>query len=121
MVDVKRVGRPKATGKKTNVISLEAARKERDWTRMAYPAGSLDVDWTGVQRFCAADEHGQLIPALTDRIALSAKAEVQVRDIFWRYGLRQMPATWGELEGNWTTAGVLRCGSYASRQMSRRP
>jgi hypothetical protein len=93
MVEVKRARKSKAADKKTNVISLEAARKERDWKRMAYPAGSFDVDWARVQRFCAVDEQGQLVRALSDRIALSAIAEAQVRGIFWRYGLRQMPAT----------------------------
>jgi hypothetical protein len=92
---------------KTNVVSLAAARMERDWRKMAFPAGSLDVDCTGVRRFCAVDEQGQFVLALNDRIALSAEAETQVRQIFWRYGLRQLPATWGELLGNWKYCRLL--------------
>lgn len=107
MAEVKGVGKPKVTKKKTNIVSLEAARKERDWTRMAYPKGTFDVDWEGVQRFCAVDEQGHFVRALSDRIALSAETERQVRSIFWRYGLRRMPATWAELEGNWNYCRLL--------------
>lgn len=107
VAEVKRVGKPKFKDKKTNVISLDAARKEREWQRLAHPTGSLDVDWAGVQRFCSVDEYGQFVRALGDQIVLSAKAEAQVRSIFWRHGLRQMPGTWGELEGNWNYCRLL--------------
>lgn len=91
----------------TSVISLASARMERDWKKMAYAAGSVDIDFKDVERFCGMDENGTYVLTLGDRIVLGARARIQVRNLFWRYGLQQMPTTWGELRGNWKYCQLL--------------
>jgi hypothetical protein len=105
--DVSAASRLAAVAPDTNVISLASARMERDWKKMAYAAGSIDIDFKDVERFCGMDENGAYVLALGDRIVLGARARIQVRNLFWRYGLQQMPTTWGELRGNWKYCQLL--------------
>lgn len=105
--DVSPASKLAAVAPDTNVISLASARMERDWKKMAYAAGSVDIDFKDVERFCGIDENGAYVLTLGDRIVLGGQAGIQVRNLFWRYGLRQMPTTWGELRGNWNYCRLL--------------
>ena len=51
-------------------------------------------------RRSARDENNEFVDNLSDPVELGPRAHLQVRQVFWRCGLRQMPATWGELVGN---------------------
>ena len=91
----------------SNVICLQSARLEKQSQAVAYSAGGLDIDFSDVERLYSPAVSG--IPELsgTDRIVLGARAQTQVRALFWGYGLRQMPQTWCELEGNWNYCRLL--------------
>ena len=105
--DVSPASKLAAVAPDTSVISLASARMERDWKKMAYAAGSVDIDFKDVERFCGMDENGAYVLTLGDRIVLGGQSGIQVRNLFWRYGLRQMPTTWGELRGNWNYCRLL--------------
>jgi len=53
------------------------------------------------------DEDDNFIDSLEDAIVFGGKAELQVRRIFWRFGLQRLPLTWGELMGNLTYCMLL--------------
>lgn len=80
----------------TNVISLGQVRIQK----MADEAGlcaraPVVLDYSDVARYSA--ETG---PADSDPIILGSAAAMQVRRMFWGYGLNTMPETWAELVAN---------------------
>jgi hypothetical protein len=91
----------------TNIVSLTAERITRASQRQAYRAGAVALDFSDVVRRCERTPAGQFEHRLTDPVELGPTAQLQVRQLFWRCGLRQMPATWGELVGNWNYCRLL--------------
>lgn len=83
-----------------NVISLAAIRSARSASQAAYAGGPLDVDFSDVTRMSLCAEDGAFIDDLNDPVSLGTRAAAQVRTVFWRHGLHQVPATYGELVGN---------------------
>lgn len=90
-----------------NVKSLTSFKAEKMAKAIAYPRGSLNVDFKDITRLQRRGEDGTLLAALTDPVELGASAYVQVRQIFWRHGLERMPDTWGELLGNLSYCQLL--------------
>jgi len=105
----------------TNVISLDAFRQARkSVTPPAAPAlttltqvqqGSaldlpvahpLDIDFSKITRLCEQNEDGSFKHSPTDPIIFEPETELQVRQLFWQFGLRKLPTTFGQLIGNQT-------------------
>jgi hypothetical protein len=85
----------------TQVISFFAHHASQH-SPMLLPASlTLDIDFSDVQRVHEVGNDGTPRLAPDDPVLLGPRAHAQVRELFWHYGLRQIPSTWGELEGNW--------------------
>jgi hypothetical protein len=85
-----------------NVTPISAARKS--WAPTSDGPEILDdffVAFDDVVLYSQQDPQGNYIRDNQDAIELGPRAALQVKHIFWRFGLRRMPQTWGELKGNW--------------------
>lgn len=114
----------------TNVISLDAFRQAPlSTTRPPQPALTtieqfhhavgqfslevMSIDFSKVTRLCAQNPDGSFQHSLEDPVTFTPEVELQIRQIFWRFGLRQLPATWGELFGNQSYCMQLNCWGEA--------
>jgi hypothetical protein len=89
------------------VISLGAARIKKEALAVtAQKLAPVALDYSDIARF--SDESG---PANTDPVQFGPKATMQLRRMFWGYGLRQMPATWAELVANHSYCQLLKLWS----------
>jgi hypothetical protein len=92
-----------------NVIPLFANRNPatRD-TPVATPATvGVTVDFSDIERIYSLGKDGKPVFSLDDPVVLGPRAQLQVRALFWRFALRNVPLTWGELEGNWNYCRML--------------
>lgn len=87
---------------KLNVVNWKAAQEEAPESK-----NPLMIDWGDIERICEVDEKGEFIFAPDDTIEIGPKAEKQIRTIFAKFGLRQMPKTYVELHANWEYCSIL--------------
>lgn len=83
------------------VISFFAHCASRPSHALSPSSVALDIDFSDVQRVHEVCNDGTPLLTPDDPVLLGPRAHAQVRELFWHYGLRQIPSTWGELEGNW--------------------
>lgn len=83
------------------VTSLFASRLSEHPLTLDSAAVTLEIDFSDVRRVCAVREDGSPLLTQADPVVLGPHAHTQVRELFWHYGLRQIPSTWGQLTGNW--------------------
>jgi hypothetical protein len=89
------------------VISLGMARIKKEVSATTKrKLAPVALDYSDVARF--SDESG---PANSDPVQFGPKATMQLRAMFWGYGLRQLPATWAELVANHSYCQLLKLWS----------
>lgn len=92
-----------------NIIPLFGNRSSQPRPSPAPQAAPVRVtlDFSDIERLYSLGEDGKPIFSLNDTVILGPQAQLQVRALFWRYALRNVPLTWGELEGNWNYCRLL--------------
>lgn len=91
--------------KTAEVVSIDQLRYQRDTKALAPHRTRMDFDFKDVTRHSSGPKH---VDSLDDPIRLTAQGEMDIRRIFWAYGLRQVPQTWGQLVGNLTYCKVVQ-------------
>ena len=95
------------SNKTAEVISIDQLRYQRDTNALAHKHDRTrwTFDINSVTRHSSGPDH---VDSLDDPIRLTAQGETDIRRIFWAYGLRRVPVTWGQLVGNMTYCKVLQ-------------
>lgn len=93
--------------KTAEVVSIDQLRYLRDTHALAHKHDRTrwTFDFNSVTRHSSGPEH---VDSLDDPIRLTAQGEMDIRRIFWAYGLRRVPETWGQLYGNLTYCKTLQ-------------
>lgn len=111
------MSRQKQHQQTAEVVSIDQLRYQRDTHALAHKNDRTrwTFDFNSVTRHSSGPDH---VDSLDDPIRLTAQGETDIRRIFWAYGLRRVPETWGQLYGNFKYCQVVQLWlmSFADNQ-----